>query len=105
MLANHGDFIGQCMDARFHADELKIWYSGSAALLDHALFWATGDALAVVTDDVHPELLADARAFFGAEAIETLRPGGDGFDLCERVSRDQDASARVKRRLSRRKRR
>ena len=73
VLANHGDFIGQCMDARFHADELKIWYSGSAALLDHALFWATGDALAVVTDDVHPELLADARAF---SAPRRLRRSG-----------------------------
>lgn len=99
VLANHADFTGQNIDARFGPNEVKIWYDGSASLADHALFWAEGDALVIVPEDLHPGLLEDVRCFFGTEALDVLRASGGGASLCDRVDQDQEVGQRVRRHL------
>jgi hypothetical protein len=96
VLANHAEFNGQCMQTRFDANEVKVWYEGGAELGDHALFWAQGEALVIVPEEVHPRMLEDVRQFFGTEAIDTVRPAGDTVSLCDRVGRDPEVSERVR---------
>jgi len=97
VLANHAEYNAQCMQTRFDTNEVKVWYEGGAELGDHALFWARGEALVIVSEEIHPRLLEDVRRFFGTKAIDTVRPEGDAASLSDRVGGDRAVSEQVRR--------
>jgi hypothetical protein len=105
VLANHTGFTGQYIDDRFPRNEAMIWYDGSAALADHALFWADGDAVVVTPSELESRLVEDVRRFFGAEDLTvvaaaagancTLESALNKSEVGERISRMADRSTGV----------
>lgn len=96
VFANHAGYTGQYIDGRFAPNEVNVWYEGSAALADHALFWAEGGALVIVPEHLHPGLVRDVGLFFGTEALSVLYASGGGASLCARLNEDREVSERVR---------